>query len=122
MKRTSLVLQSIAFVLAAHGWLAVSGTWVSPLAAVLGPLPASSILPLLLAMVFGVAVLASLCLPGRWSGRDEWLFGAGFGVCLGLTLVMTVNMKIGLVQAIASLALGSAGRQEQPRSASGRST
>ena len=119
MKRTSLILQFLAFVLAVHGWLEVSGTWVSPLTTVLGSMAQASSAVLLLAMMFGVSALISLLLR---SSRDEWIFGAGFGVCLGLTLVMTVNMKIGLVQAIASLALGSAGRQARPGSGSEPST
>lgn len=72
-----------------------------------------SLAPRLLAMVFGVTILITLALPLRFSGQDQLMFGAGFGVCLGSKLAGLVGMKIGLIQTIASFALGTYARKNQ---------
>ena len=106
MKRAALLLQLLSLMLCAmalarmHGFLPFSAVdWLLPS-------ETGSESALWLAIVFGISITLTLLLPLSFSGRDELLFGSGFGVCLAVLLIGTVGTP-GLLQCMASFALGS---------------
>ena len=109
-KRTPIVLQTISLVLCVLILLKTTEFWSSATTDWLLPIGGVSLALLLLTMVFSVTILIALFLPLHFSGRDELMFGAGFGVCLGLMLIDSVSMKLGIVQTIASFVLGTYSR------------
>jgi hypothetical protein len=111
MKFTAIALQFISLVISVLVLLKVNE--IFHLSAIDSFLPVDQVIvsALWLSIVYGLAIMLSLVLPLSYSGRDELLFGAGFGVCLGLLLVASIGMKIGVLQCIASFAIGSYARQ-----------
>jgi hypothetical protein len=116
MKRHAASLQLIASLACGLVWLRSAGIWSSSLSEWLASGTAASASLLVLALVYGTAVVALFVIPRRAFGQQEWFFASGFGVCLGLVLIAAVGGRVGTIQLIAAFALGTSAQFEQSRS------
>jgi len=64
-----------------------------------------SFAPLMLAVVYGTAVVIMLIVPKKLLLEGELLFASGFGACLALVLMSTVSFRIGFLHLCASFAI-----------------
>lgn len=115
MKRTVIICHFITLLICVLTYLKTTAIW--SVAAIDWLLPGGQVntSALLLAIVYNIAMLCTIVFPLSWSGRNQLVFGAGFGVCLGLVLLAAVGMKPGILQCIASFALASYERQPASR-------